>query len=252
MSRIGDKPKIMSLSDVILKKLGRHSKLDAQSKAAIRRLTCQVHELSPGEDFVRHGERPRSAAVVLEGVVARYGALQKGRRQYLSVHFPGEWPDARSLFLKRMDHSVCAMGNATLCAIPHDELLKIFRAHPRVAFAVWRETLIDAAISREAITNVSARDGVTRLAHFFSEIFHRLAAMSLVENGVCDFPFSQSQLGELLGMSLASTNRHLTALRASGALEFLHGRITIRDQAFLAKQGEFDPLYMQDGIQSGH
>jgi Cyclic nucleotide-binding domain len=68
------------------------------------------------------GEACDASSVVLEGCVARYHTLQSGRRQYLAVHISGDWPDAQSVFLKQMDHSVCAMGPALLCTIPHVEL----------------------------------------------------------------------------------------------------------------------------------
>jgi CRP-like cAMP-binding protein len=240
----------MSLSDVILKKLGKHSKLDAADREALRKLNFRIRELLPGEDFIRQGDKPKASAVVLEGVVARYHTLRNGRRQYLSVHFPGDWPDAQGLFLERMDHSVCAMGNAVLCAIPHAELIEVFHHRPVLAFAVWRETLIDAAIFREAITNNGGRPRATRVAHFFSEVHYRMRLVGLARKGSCELPFSQTQLGELLGMSMISTQRHLAALRAKGAVDFAYGRLTVHDPKLLAAQGDFDPLYLHGRLQT--
>lgn len=239
----------MALSDVLLTKLSKHSKLEAADIEAIRRLTCKLRELAPGEDFLAQGDKPKASAVVLDGLVARYHTLTGGGRQFLSVHFPGDWPDAQCLFLDRMDHAVCAMGRATLCAIPHEELIETFRRRPTVGFAVWRETLIDAAIFRESITNNGSRDGVTRLAHFFAEAHHRAKMVGLVKNGTCDLPFSQTQLSELLGTSLISTNRHLKVLRAKGAADFRHGHLTVHDPKWLAKLGDFDPSYLHDRVQ---
>src|ERR1700753_2960441 len=127
----------MSASDVLLKKISQHSKLEAADIAAIRRLSCHLRDLDPGDDFIHQGDKPRASALVMEGLMGRYHTLVGGGRQYLSIHFPGDWPDAQGLFIDRMDHSVCALGRASVCAIPHDELIETFRERPAVGFAVW-------------------------------------------------------------------------------------------------------------------
>ena len=85
-------------------------------------------------------------------------------------------PDAQGLFIDQMDHAVCAMDRAVVAFIPHRDLVKSFKARPQLSFAVWRETLIDAAIFREAITNNSARPVRMRMAHLFCELFYRARA----------------------------------------------------------------------------
>jgi CRP-like cAMP-binding protein len=239
----------MILSDVILRKLAKHSRLETADIAALRQLSCHLRELEPGEDFICQGDKPRASAIVMEGMVGRYHTLRSGGRQYLSVHLPGDWPDAQGLFLERMDHSVCALGPASLCAVPHADLIKVFRARPAINFAVWRETLIDAAIFREAITNNGSRQGVERIAHFFCEVYHRAKAIGLVEDSVCSLPLSQTQLGEMLGMSLISTARHLKTLRARGAADFRNGALTVHDFAELAALADFDPSYLHPRVQ---
>jgi CRP-like cAMP-binding protein len=231
-------------SDTLIEKLKQHSRLDTGDVSVLRKLTYHVLELRPGEDFISQGEACDASSVVLEGCVARYHTLQSGGRQYLSVHLPGDWPDAQSLFLKQMDHSVCAMGAAVLCTIPHVELTRAFRLRPSIALAVWRETLLDAAIFREAITNNSRRTGISRLAHFFCEFLFRCEKSGVAQDGSCALPFNQTQLGELLGMSIATVNRHIQSLRKSRAADFRSGRLTVRHWKKLASIANFDPLYL--------
>jgi len=236
-------------SDILLKKLRLHSLLEDDDLEVVRKLPYQAQELADGQDFVRQGDRATTSAVVLRGVLARYHTLASGDRQYLSIHIAGDWPDAQGLFLERMDHSVCAMGDAAVCVIPHEELVRLFRVRPTIGFAIWRETLIDAAIFRAAITNNSARRPLARLAHFFCEIYARTRSIGLTANGDCPLPFSQTQLGELLGMSLISVNRHLQVLRERHACEFRSGRLTVLDFGKLSATGGFDALYLHRVVQ---
>jgi len=234
----------MAPSDILLRKLKYHSELDDEDIAAVRRLRCEIRELSPGEDFISQGDKPTAAAVVIEGIMARYHTLRSGARQYIALHYPGDWPDAQGLFLQHMDHSVCATGRALIAAISHEQLLKLFAQRPAIALAVWRETLIDAAIFRESITNNSGRNGSARIAHFFCEQYYRAKFVGLVEGNACPLPLTQTQLGETLGMSLVSVNRHLQALRRAKLADHRAGKLFIRSWSKLAALGEFDPGYL--------
>ena len=241
----------MAPSDILLRKLRYHSPIDGADVAAIRRLRCEIRELTAGEEFVRQGDKPKAAAVAIEGIMARYHTLRSGARQYLALHYPGDWPDAQGLFLESMDHSVCAMGRALVCSIAHEQLMKIFEERPTIGFAVWRETLIDAAIFRESITNNASRHGTARLAHFFCEQFQRATFAGIADVNSCPLPLTQTQLGEMLGMSLVSVNRHLQALRQTKAADLRVGKLYIRSWSKLASLGEFDTGYLHQTVPAG-
>src|SRR5688572_1535546 len=103
--------------DIITRKLCEHSRLDDKDIAALGSLPAQSRRLRPNEDFIRQGDRPKVSALVIHGMVARYHLLRGGRRQYLSFHMTGDLPDAQTLFIERMDHAVCAIGEATIALI---------------------------------------------------------------------------------------------------------------------------------------
>ena len=143
-----------------------------------------------------------------------------------------------------MDHTVCAIGSALIATIPHKELLTAFNRRPSVGFAIWRETLIDAAIFREAITNNSARAMPVRMGHLFCELFYRARASGLTDGNTFAAPISLVQLGETLAMSIATVNRTLQELRASRMLDFQRGLLTISDWEGLVELAQFNPDYL--------
>ena len=234
----------MDPADILTRKLKEHSRLTSDDVAELSRLTYHRRSLRPNEDFIRQGDRPNVAALVLSGMVARYHLLKSGGRQYLSFHIEGDLPDAQSLFLERMDHAVCAIGEAELALMPHKEILRIFEKRPSLGFAIWRETLIDAAIFRETITNNSGRSMRARLAHLFCELFYRARASGLAEGSSCAAPLSQIQIGEALGMAIVTVNRTLQVLRRARLIEFRGGVLTVRDWKRLAGVGDFSPEYL--------
>lgn len=215
-----------------------------EDAAEVCNLSFTCRDLAPDEDFIRQGDEPDVAALVVSGMVARYHLLTGGHRQYLSFHLSGDLPDAQGLFIDRMDHALCAVGPATVAFVPHRELLRAFRRRPSVGFAIWRETLLDAAIFREAITNNSARPMLTRMAHLFCELFYRARVAHLNNGNTCRIPINLMQLGETLGMSIATVNRTLQQLRASGAMDFRDGELIVLKWRELERLGDFHPDYL--------
>jgi CRP-like cAMP-binding protein len=228
----------------LIRNLREHSKLTDDDVAEITRLPSVVRQYEPNEDLIRQGDVPKAAALVLSGTVGRYHLLGDGRRQYLSFHIVGDMPDAQGLFIDRMDHTVCAMGRAVIAFIPHSDIVRAFKARPPLGFAIWRETLIDAAIFREAITNNSARPVLARMAHLFCELFYRARVSGVAQQNRLALPVSLVQLGEALGMAIATVNRTLQRLRASGTVDFREGTLTVKNWDKLARIGEFDPRYL--------
>jgi CRP-like cAMP-binding protein len=119
-----------------------------------------------------------------------------------------------------------------------------FTRRPSVAFAIWRETLIDAAIFREAITNNSARPVTTRMAHLFCELFYRARVSGLTEGDTFAAPITLVQLGETLAMAIATVNRTILELRSSQAVDFHRGELQISDWDRMVEIGEFNPSYL--------
>jgi CRP-like cAMP-binding protein len=140
---------------ILIRKLREHSRLASEDLAQINSLTYALKELKSNEDLIRQGDDSDVSALVMSGIVARYHLLPNGRRQYISFHMAGDMPDSQALFIDKMDHAVCAIGPAVVASIPHKELIAAFNRRPSIGFAIWRETLIDAAIFREAITTTA-------------------------------------------------------------------------------------------------
>jgi CRP-like cAMP-binding protein len=228
----------------LIAKLKEHSRLGSADIATIRSLSCEVRQLAADEDMIRQGDDPKVSALVLHGIVARYHLLRDGRRQYLSFHLTGDLPDAQALFINRMDHAVCAMGPASVALIPHKDIIRAFSTRPEVGFAIWRETLIDAAIFREAITNNSARTTLARMAHLFCELFYRAKASGLTRGDKFSLPISLAQLGETLSMSIATVNRTLAQLRARRVMDFRTGSLQVGNWEDLVQIAQFDPAYL--------
>ena len=170
--------------------------------------------------------------------------LGDGRRQILSFHVPGDVPDLQSLHLHTMDHTLSALTQATVAFIPHESLRDLVAARPTIAAALWRDTLIDAAIFREWMTGLGRRDARGRIAHLFCEMYLKLQAVGLAADHRCDFPPTQTEMGDALGLSTVHVNRTLQDMRAQELISLQGRSLHILSWKGLEAAGEFDPTYL--------
>jgi CRP-like cAMP-binding protein len=218
--------------------------LDADEEAAIRALPMRVKVLGPKQDVLREGESPPRCCVVLEGYACTYRDVGDGTRQILSFHMPGDMPDLHSLHLSQIHNSLGSIGFLTVGVINNVDLHRLCRDYPRVAAALWRLTLIDASIYKEWISNVGARDARTRAAHLLCEIHCRQEALGQIRNKAFNWPVTQIDLGNALGMSVVHVNRTLKELRKSGLIVLDRGTLRIPNFEALMEAGDFDAGYL--------
>src|ERR1043166_1078471 len=151
--------------EAMIRKLRNNTNLEDDDIRAIRALPIHITQLEAATTIVKESDRPTQCCLMIEGYSARSKPTDHGKRQILSIHIPGDLPDLQSLHLHVMDHDFWTLSACTVGFIPHEALRALTRARPLVAEALWRETLVDAAIFREWIVNVGRRRAGARLAH---------------------------------------------------------------------------------------
>ena len=117
-------------------------------------------------------------------------------------------------------------------------------ARPRIAKALWRETLIDAAIFREWTVNVGRREAYARIAHVLCELMVRLQVVGLTQDHTVQIPITQNEFADATGLSNVHVNRVLQELRADGLIVLKGDTLTVPDWEKLRHAGDFDPTYL--------
>jgi len=233
-----------NLLDALVTKLTATNVLNGDDIRAILALPVRSRRLGPHEPVAQDGARPDECCLLGEGFAYRSKNTPDGQRQILSIHIPGEIPDLQSLHLKVMDHDLMTLSSCTLGFIAHSALRQLNIERPQVAAALWRETLVDAAIFREWIVNVGRRAGPVRMSHLLSELRLRLHAIGRTQDGTFDLPITQGELGDCLGLSTVHVNRVLKDLRAEGLIRTDRAIFRILDEEKLQTRGQFDPTYL--------
>jgi CRP-like cAMP-binding protein len=228
----------------MIRKLESIFTLSDDEKQALLSLPMQVMAIKADQDLVRQGDRPSRSCLILSGFAATYKMTVGGKRQIVSFNLPGDIPDLQSLHLKTLDTSIGTISTCRVGFITHEALRDLCTRYPRIAAALWRETLIDAAIFREWVLNVGQREAYQRMAHVLCELLMRLRAVGLAEDHACDLPITQSEFADALGVTTVHVNRVLQEMRADGLIELKGERLNIPDWDRLKEVGDFDPTYL--------
>lgn len=229
----------------LVEKLERRGRaLDAREVAALADSISQTTDYPAGYDFVREHDYATESNLLIAGWCYRYSDLPDGRRQTLALHMAGDFVDLHSFQLKRMDHSVRTLTACTVAAVPHENLTRITEAFAHLTRQLWFSTLIDAAIMRRWMLGLGQRSALENTAHLFCEIFYRARLVGLVTDDAFNFPLTQAEIGEALGISAVHTNRVLQQLRAQKVIVTTGRTVKILDLKELERMAGFDPTYL--------
>lgn len=227
-----------------LKKLRIRDEVSAQEEAAMRAATTEVRTYRADKTIIRRGQELSESMLLIDGWVARTKDLSDGQRQISELSFAGDFVDLHGFTLKRLDHHLVAITECRMAIFPHDRVRALIDRFPHLGRLYWMMTNIDAAIHREWTLSLGRRSSRSRMAHLFCEIRERLDVVGLVQDDSFDFPLTQQELGECLGLTPVHVNRTIQALRKAGLIRVENRRATILDVPGLKTLAEFDPDYL--------
>tara|TARA_R110002033_G_scaffold48042_2_gene93820 strand:+ start:37047 stop:37790 length:744 start_codon:yes stop_codon:yes gene_type:complete len=196
------------------------------------------------EVLIRKGELAERSTYLVEGYMLRYIDGIDGDRQIVCVHVPGDFVDLHGFAMKRLDHDVCALGEAKIAYVPHKTLSDIMRNEPHLARILWFSTLLDAAMHREWIFRLGRLSAKERLAHFICELHTRMAFVGLVENNILRVPLTQQDLADICGISPIHINRVAAELREAEIATLARPMLHIHDLQALKDMCQFDGSYL--------
>jgi CRP-like cAMP-binding protein len=230
---------------VHLKKIRKRISLSAQEEQVIRDLVSEVRKCGPDQIVVRAAEPLHVSMLLLSGWMARVKDLSSGERQVTELHVAGDFTDIHSFTLKCLDHDVMTMSDCSIGIVPHDRIRDMTEKYPRLARVYWFLTNLDAAIQREWALSLGQRSALSRMAHLFCEMHERLSIVGQTNgNGSYNFPLTQRELSECLGLTVVHANRTIQELRRRGLIELENRSVTILDHNGLKAVAQFDDSYL--------
>ncbi|MDB5392757.1 MAG: crp [Rhodospirillales bacterium] len=240
------------MSFPLIRKLENYVQLAEAEKRSLLQADMLVRDVDARLDIVREHQEIEGATLLLEGFACRYKLLPDGRRQILGYMIPGDMCDPRIFLLDRMDHAIATLSRAKIAVWPRKAVLGLTSIYPRITRAFWWCALVDEGITREWLVSLGQRTALERLSHLVCELYFRLRAIDLVRGNSFDFPVTQAELGDTLGLSAVHVNRTLQDMRRERLVRLMGRRLTVLNLDALRTIAMFDPNYLHLNAKSGH
>ncbi|WP_309602274.1 Crp/Fnr family transcriptional regulator [Sphingomonas sp.] len=188
--------------------------------------------LRKGEAIFAAGEDNGSCATLISGAlkIASYGA--DGTERILSLVHPAGF--VGEMFTAIAHHDVVALADSELCLFNRDQYEAAVDRFPALAKALLRRSGEDLFEARSLVELQARRSSKARVAGFL------LAMADAASHSPChpaeafDLPLSRGEMAGLLGLTIETVSRQLTALERDGAIVRDGARgIRIKDAARL-------------------
>jgi CRP/FNR family transcriptional regulator, anaerobic regulatory protein len=200
------------------RRVGLCAPLDASALSDLAAAGERV-SFAPREALFRQGDPARSIFVLRAGAARLTHLLPDGRRAAVGLRFGGDVVG----FTPEAEHALGAEALTTVptCRIGRHELDGLFRQHPGLERHFLDLCARELAATQDHLVALGQFNAEERVAAFFSSLAE--AHERRGHGGpVFNLPATRGEVGELLGLTLESVSRAVSAFRRRGWLR-LHG-----------------------------
>lgn len=199
----------------------------------------KVVHVEPRRPFREPGVPRDEVMLVRSGILAKFKNEGSGRRQIVSLRFPGEGilphEGVAGYGLQAIIRSEVLVGRA-------EDFEEIVNANPEVARFFWKLVQRQNAIGYEWLVNTGRRDSTARVAHLLCETAVRMGIDPAHQNMIN--PFTQQQIADITGQTSVNVNRVFADLERQGLIRRRGREIQFSDWDELRRICGFQPAYL--------
>lgn len=218
--------------------------LSPEDGAALHAAAAPERILPKGACLIEEGDPTEGMTILYSGIAQAYRTVRRGARQTLAVFVPGDILDLQGFILGRSHVSICAVTPVSVSQIPRARLERLITEQPALGRALWQAIAWDNTVLQEWMVGSGRRVAYAQMAHLICEISARLKASGHAKGNRCQFPLTQAEMADILGLSTVHVNRVLQQLRAAGLINLRGGNLEILDPRRLVEAAEFNPSYL--------
>jgi CRP/FNR family transcriptional regulator len=210
--------------------------LDADEVKALSAIGRQ-RSIAAGQSLIWEGDESMLVANVIEGVLKLSTGTQDGRELTVGVVYPSDFIGRP--FGATTRHTVTALTDARVCVFSREDFDGFAQSHPALEHKLLKRTLTELDRTRLWMLLLGRKGARQKVATFLLDMSERLVGLagdSADERPLDRFelPFSRQQVADVLGLTIETVSRQLTALKREGVIDLPSRReVVIRDRAAL-------------------
>jgi CRP/FNR family transcriptional regulator, anaerobic regulatory protein len=193
--------------------------------------------LEPGEVLFRAGEKVTTCATLTRGALQVSATDAEGRERILALVHPAGF--VGEFFQPFDDHEVVALAPSEVCVFAGEDIETAMSEHPALSRALLRRTQEDLHASRTLLALTGKPDAQARVAGLLFGFAKAASDSPCHPAQHFDLPLSRAECANMLGLTIETVSRKITALEKSGAIR-RHGKrgIELVDPARLSLMAE--------------
>ena len=178
-------------------------------------------------------------ANLVEGVVKLSTSLADGREQIVGLLFPGDF--VGQPFENEATVTVTALSDVDLCYYPRVRFEQVLDDHARLERALLQRVTAALNEARARMLTLGRRSAEERVAGFLVNMAERLGVAESDGAIAIELPLTRGEMAGLLGLTIETVSRQMTALKRAGLVELPNGRrVVVRDMASLQERAGAD------------
>lgn len=212
-----------SLNDIALISPAERSILEAIEAAPVR--VRRGVQIRPEED-------PLNALYVLkEGCVKSSIGLENGDRQIIRLHFPGDLLGSAGLGYTTAVDALHAANDVMVAPLNRAGFARLFDDHPRLGMLLYLSAQNERVALMHRLCSVGQTSARSRVAALLITTCDRLRLQSDEQSHEIriPFPFTQTEMGQMAGLSAVHVNRVVKSLVTDELVKWRREVVTVRD-----------------------
>jgi len=214
-------------SDCAVRGVAVCASLDPAELREFEHLGRSVH-FGAGETVFSEDDITSSFYNLLEGVMRLYKLLPDGRRQIVGFALPGDFLGMN--LSGRHNFSADAIGAVTVCQFAKAPFARFMEDRPHLLKRINELAVRELSQARDHMVLLGRRSADEKVATFLLGWRERQISLKGSSNTV-PLPMSRQDIADYLGLTIETVTRTFTKLERHGAIEIIHGGISLRDPA---------------------
>lgn len=183
-----------------------------------------------------------------------WGAVYKtsnntGSRQILRFLLPGDLTGYQGSTDDIMPHSVSTVTNAVFCVYPREKVKPMLLENPEIAVRFIEMWSRDLSLCQNHLMAVGRKKALESITFLLLELFHRarqqIPDSYEAEENAIDFPLTQQDIGDAVGMTKIHVNRVMKSLTNDGLICYHKKKLAILDEEKLRDIAGFSPAMLE-------
>lgn len=201
-------------------------------------------EVAAKRDFVDEGQLQDSLYTLFQGWAVVYKTLPNGKRQIFRIALPGDFVGYQPDLGGPSDVSIRSITPVVVCAFPRAKFWDYLRTRPDITDSLNRMNGYYIGHCQHYLMGMGRKSALERVGFLLMDLWTRCRELKGVvdfseERGI-DFPLSQEDMGDTIGISSVHVNRTLRELRDEGLIHLEGKHLKILDETTLSEMSRFD------------